>query len=434
MATGDRPNFPLANQRLDKVDIEAISDLVGENIMRTVGGLLGPCAGLLSDVTVTYDSGLQTITIGACRLGYAKAAPGSSVAIDGGVVRWDPAIDPTGGTISVALFGTNQNDDGYVFFKREEFASDEENRAYYDALAQEKKVGVANTRIRETISLGTALTYDGLSRDDGWFPFLYLKWFVTGGEPSVYKISAFDGFGGGVDNAGVARAFGGDQGLGVDWDEGYVGVSRLFREVIGSLQHAYDNDFTLNNLGSVTSTISEQAYRWTGYGLVRGLKQLHADLSTAETTLNPVPGQITDINAAIAPIAVWQGVYVDKQPLLHAIIPVGFGDSGAGYVLTPTNQVHYVEPGVVPIPIPSWVRQTEGRLELTWTSPPFTQNGTVVQLTAFSPSGTTYASVVCSYRWAGASQLYIYTRNVETATWVNASIAVSIFNVGQTTT
>jgi hypothetical protein len=320
MATGDRPNFPLANQRLDKVDIEAISDLVGENIMRTVGGLLGPCAGLLSDVTVTYDSGLQTITVGACRLGYANAAPDSSVAIDGGVVRWDPAIDPTGGTVSVALFGTTAGDDGYVFFKREEIASDEENRAYYDALAQEKKVGVANTRIRETISLGTALTYDGLSRDDGWFPFLYLKWTITGGEPSVYKISAFDGFGGGVDNAGVARAFGGDVGLGVDWDEGYVGVSRLFREVIGSLQHAYDNDFTLNNLGSVTSTISEQAYRWTGYGLVRGLKQLHADLSTAESTVSTLNSSLSSLQTAVSNLQsnfVYLSTVTNRTPVMY---------------------------------------------------------------------------------------------------------------------
>jgi hypothetical protein len=295
MATGDRPIFPLTNQRLDKADLEAISDLVGENIMRTVGALLGPCGGLLSDVVATYDNTVGTVTIGACRLGYAALATDSNVVIDGGVVRWDPTYVAGGDAVDISSFGTAEGDDGYIFFRRSELEYDEDNRAYYDALAQEKKVGVANTRSREIAEFGTALTYDGLLRSEGWFPFLYVKFTNPSGVPSIYKISAFDGFGGGVDNAGLARAFGGDVGLGVDWDEGYVGIARLFREALGSIQHAYDSDFALDSQGSITSGISEQAYRWTGYALPRGLKQLNADLATAETALTSIESDVNNI-------------------------------------------------------------------------------------------------------------------------------------------
>lgn len=296
MATGDRPNFPLTNQRLDKVDIEAISDLIGENIMRTVGALLGPCAGLLSDVVTAYDAVTQTVTVGACRLGYAAFAPGSNVAIDGGVVRWDPTYVAGGDSVDISSLGTVEGSEGYIFFRRAEVAADEDNRAYYDALAQEKKVGVANTRIREIAEFGVAPTYAGLSRNDGWFPFLYVTFPNPSGIPAIYKISVFDGFGDGVANVNVARSVGGEStDIGIPWEFGYVGVARLFREVIGSVQHAYDNDFTLDQNGSVASSITEPAYAWTHYGLPRGIKQLNADLATAETTLTSIESDVNNI-------------------------------------------------------------------------------------------------------------------------------------------
>lgn len=314
MATGDRPNFPLTNQRLDKVDIEAISDLIAENTMRTIGAILGPCGGLLSDVVTTYDGLAGTLTIGACRLGYSHYASGSTTAYDGGVVRWDPDYVVGGDAVDISSFGTTAGSEGYVFFQRSELEYDEDNRAYYDALAQEKKVGVANTRIREIAVFNTAPTYDGLSRDDGWFPFLCLKWSVTGGDPTVYKISAFDDFSGGVLYSQVVRGRTGGAGLGISWNQGHVGVARLMREVVGSVQHAYDSDFSLSADGSVDNNINDLTYRWSGYGLPRGLNQLNADLTTAENDIATLQGDVTTAESNITAI----DNRANRTPVLYA--------------------------------------------------------------------------------------------------------------------
>lgn len=304
MSTGDRPIFPLANQRLDKVDVEAISDLVGENIMRTVGALLGPCGGLLSDVTTTYDGTGGTLTIGACRLGYAGLADGSSTNYDGGIVRWDPAYSVSGGVVNVATLGTTAGASGYIFFKKSELETDEENRAYYDALAQEKKVGVANTRARETALFAVGSSYTSFNTSDGYFPFLYLVWNTTGGSPTVYRISAFDSFGpvgSQLLNVQLLRKTSALFGYGIPWSEGHVGLARVVREIVGGLQHAYDKDFTLSSDGSIATNVSDLAYRWAGYGLSRGIKQLDEDLTSAESAITSLQNDITTVQTDLAP-------------------------------------------------------------------------------------------------------------------------------------
>jgi hypothetical protein len=304
MSTGDRPNFPLANQRLDKVDIEAISDLIGENIVRTIGSLLGPCAGLVGGLTTNYSTTGNTLTIGACRLAYVGLASGSFNSYEGGIVRWDPTYSVTGGVVDVSSLGTTAGSSGYVFFKKSEIETDEENRAYYDALAQEKKVGVANTRVRETALFAVSSSYTGFTVADGWYPFLYLVWDTSGGSPTVYRISVFDSFGAAGSqrlNVQLARSRSSSTGYGVPWSQGHLGISRMLREVIGGLQHAYDNDFTLDADGSIATNVSDLAYRWAGYGLARGLKQLDADLTTAESAITSLQSDITAVQTDLAP-------------------------------------------------------------------------------------------------------------------------------------
>ena len=432
MATGDRPNFPLTNQRLDKVDIEAISDLIAENTMRTIGSILGPCGGLLSDVVTTYDSLAGTLTIGACRLGYSHYASGSTTAYDGGVVRWDPASAYVAGgdVVDVSAFGTTAGSAGYIFFRRSELAADEDNRAYYDALAQEKKVGVANTRIREIAEFGTELTYDGLSRDDGWFPFLYLHWNVTGNNPDVYKISVFDGFSGGILDSQVVRRTMGNTGLGVPWSQGHIGVVRLFREVIGSLQHVYDNGFTLNADGSLDN-LGDLTYRWSGYDLPRGINQLNADLNAAQTSIQSIEDLLTGFTAnTITQLNAIQQQQLRTQTVLTCLLPIGTG------TLTPTA-LAYLGPDSARDAI-TWERSSTGQTDVTFPASmtPGFESGVPIYFNtvAINVTAVTSTDIVCTYEWTSTTSIRIHSKTANTGAYINTPLSITINNVGQALT
>lgn len=191
MPAGDRPNFPLPSQRLDKVDVEAISDLKEELVIRAWASIMGPGSGLLSNVSLTWDG--TYLTIGKCRLGYAGYVEGEDGGddiglVDGCVVRHNPDLG-VGSNVLPLNEGTMPT--GYVFFKVIYVEAEEENRAYWDGLDKQKKVGVALTRKLEACVFNFSATVDGLLPSDGWYPFLYLKgWVAT--VPALLKIHYFE--------------------------------------------------------------------------------------------------------------------------------------------------------------------------------------------------------------------------------------------------
>jgi len=415
MSTGDRPNFPLANQRLDKVDVEAISDLIGENIMRTVGALLGPCGGLLSDVTTTYDGTGGTLTIGACRLGYAGLASGSSNSYDGGVIRWDPTYSTGNGVVTVSSLGTTAGSSGYIFFKKSELETDEENRAYYDSLAQEKKVGVGNTRVRETALFAVSSSYTGFAVADGWHPFLYLAWDSTGGSPTIYRISVFDSFGSVGSqrlNAQLARSRSSSTGYGVPWSQGHIGFSRMLREIIGGLQHAYDNDFTLNADGSIATNVSDLAYRWAGYGLTRGLKQLDADLTTAETDITTIQSDISTLQSNLTST----DNRAARTPVLYAQTVNAANDI--------TSQSSYI----VTLPSSTNERTSTGVWRIDFVGDSFGCSETInpcAPIVSLNDAGTGQIS----WRWHSEYVLEIVTRQYSLGTFSNYNYGFSLIIV-----
>jgi len=180
MSTGDRPLFLLPNQRLDKVDVYAISELKEELLQRMWVDIMGPGYGLLSDVELSYSA--PTLTIGACRVGYGEATTGI-----GGSVRHDPDIAGSGLLNLTAVAGVT----GWIGFKRAELPADEENRAYWDALANQKKVGPTNTRSREYIQLACNTNKTTLLAD-GYYPFLYVSGWVAD-VPAIVKVHYYDG-------------------------------------------------------------------------------------------------------------------------------------------------------------------------------------------------------------------------------------------------
>lgn len=180
MSTGDRPLFLLPNQRLDKVDVYAISELKEELLQRMWVDIMGPGYGLLSDVELSYSA--PNLTIGACRMGYGEASTGI-----GGSVRHDPAIAGTGVLSLTPVAGVT----GWIGFKRAELPMDEENRAYWDALANQKKVGPTNTRSREYVQLACNTSKSALIAA-GYYPFLYVSGWVST-VPAIEKIHYYDG-------------------------------------------------------------------------------------------------------------------------------------------------------------------------------------------------------------------------------------------------
>lgn len=176
MPYGDRPNFPLSNQRLDKVDVKAISDLKEEVLRRLWGEVMGFGYGLLSPTVLSWDA--PNLTIGACRVGYCDADT-----LLGGAVRHDPSITPGTGVINLNPLGGGT---GWIGFRRAELASDEENRAYWDALSGEKKVAPANTRIREYIQLYCHSSKSNVI-NKGFYPFLYVAGWDSG-IPGVLQL------------------------------------------------------------------------------------------------------------------------------------------------------------------------------------------------------------------------------------------------------
>lgn len=305
MPTGDRPRFGLAKQRLDKVDVEAISDLVQEQVLRTVGALLGPAEGFLSEVAFSYTA--PYLTVSECRLAYAAYISGSTLVMDGGVVAFRPAIHPSGGQVDLTPLGGNP---GYLFFKRTEAASDEENRAYFDVVAQQKKVGLTNTRFRERVDWGVANDLTTLTQATGWNLCAEIQW--GGAAPRVIPIWAGEmrdssGLPARVMRSTLGVTF--DPGLGVQWrhtdlpGQSPAGILRFLQQLVGIVQHMLDRTFTLNELGQATGSAS-YLNRWTNTNLSRDIRELHEDLAAAEATLATAVSDVAALELAVQPTLV----------------------------------------------------------------------------------------------------------------------------------
>jgi hypothetical protein len=407
---GDSTNYPLTAQRLDKVDLEDTSRLLEDTILRQEGQLMGAVGGLMSRVSFTYDSTSEVLTLGACRLFASHYASGSTTLTDGGVFEYRPALDANPGAISLAPLGTTA---GWVFFKRIVVAADEENRAYFDALDQTKKVGLALTRQREAIEFVVSNSYTGYARASGYFPFLHIEGFFLGAV-SVIPIYAWEAFDTLTTNTGAASGLLFSQasfGLGIQQDGTTMPASlpMILRFLAGSLQHVYDQDYTLDPLTGLPNGGSNVAKKWTGFNLPRGLWQLDEDLSTAETTLTSVQTDATSTSAFV-------GALLRTAPLFTAMVPVGPSPSVTYATLINPN----------PYPTVTTSRSTTGRMRFTFPSAlGITSTTSAVTVTAVEGNGR----VCCTYIWDSTYELSVYSYNDLTSLDVNAAMSVVIHNV-----
>lgn len=301
MGFGDRPIYPLAAQRLDKVDIEAISELVETSMMRMWASVMGPSSGLLTDVALSYDTTTKRLSIGACRLGYVYY---EQLALEqnlgtglGGVIRYDPDFGVGSTDVDLTTFVDSTC---WVFFKRLPVPADEENRAYWDAVAQQKKVGVTNTRLREGCVFVASANKDDFAFgvEDGWFPFLYVSgWVGTPKVPAVIKVHYFESgqydgeeYGLLFQRSGTKPANIPHTGIGEVADTtGYmVGQAQFNRRVLAQLCRMMDSDWVTTAAGAVTTA---GAVGWNS-APNRGLTQLDAAVDEYAERIEALENQV----------------------------------------------------------------------------------------------------------------------------------------------
>lgn len=413
MPTGDRPRFGLAKQRLDKVDVEAISELVEAQVLRTIGSILGPCEGFLSEVEFGYTA--PYLTISECRLAYSSYVSGSTLVTDGGVVAFRPELDPAGGQVPLTGLGGNP---GYLFFKREEVDMDEENRAYFDVLTQTKKVGLTNTRYREIVTWDVANDLTTLTQATGWNLCARVTW-PSPTSPQVVPIWAGEF----RDSSGVPqnvmRSYG-DGGLGVGWrsngiaDQPPAGILRYLQQLVGIVQHMLDRTFTLNTLGQTTGALP-RPNRWTLTTLERDLGELHNDLATAEATLVTTGASLTALEGDFETVEAATNKLVSLRTLFAGAYPVG--NTG------PLVYSGYQDEGGL-----LYNRTVLGKLVITF--PPswgITSTNAAVFVTAMG--GSSMHRVNATYEWDSTYVLIVWTYNEATAAYVNAEVSLLLTRI-----
>lgn len=93
MGTGDRPIFPLPNQRLDKKDLNFVSTFIQETINRSLGSIFSGNGGLLSklEYSLSYNSPTEVaVSFLAFRAAWSAPLAGDPSVYDGGVMTYDP--------------------------------------------------------------------------------------------------------------------------------------------------------------------------------------------------------------------------------------------------------------------------------------------------------------------------------------------------------
>lgn len=317
---GDRPRFPLSNQRFDKGDAENISRYYEEIISRFTGSIYGQAWGCVSNpqfsiATVSlgggnYDRQLQ---FGKCALLYSVPAAGAvlnATSEDKG--PWEATIVTYDSTRSgqplqslslTAAFTQGQRP--WVLFKRGEVPTNLGNKARWDTSTNTEVVGAANLQESEIVTFRLSASYSTSDREDGWYRMAYIDSFSGSGltltpvvvpihwmdsqyyrddvPPTQYTVVAsalaFPGF------PGAVGAFG------FNPDSEMPTLAKLLHWTIGKLGQHFSSTNTVQVTAPFADTYKVKPgafianYSGDGSWLStpeRGLLELHNDLATAE--------------------------------------------------------------------------------------------------------------------------------------------------------
>jgi hypothetical protein len=180
---GDRPLFPLSNQRFDKGDAENIARYYEEIISRFTGSIYGQAWGCLSSpqFQVTIGESGPYVTLGKCVLLYSIPDNDTlnSTSADVGpwkaaTVLFDPEREgqPLQRLYTNALFSASRRP--WILFRRRETQTALGNKAYWDTTTNTEEIGAAPLQQSEYVEFKFATTYTTTDRDGGWFRIAYV--------------------------------------------------------------------------------------------------------------------------------------------------------------------------------------------------------------------------------------------------------------------
>ena len=186
---GDRPQFPLSNQRFDKGDANNISSYYEEIISRFTGSIYGQAWGCMSNpefAIVPGSSGSGPyITIKRCVLLYSAPIDGTlnTTAQDKGpwaanTLLFDPSKD--GQPLVLSLFtrpfftAFPAPKRPWILFRRAETNTGTSNKAYWDTTTNTEQIGAAELQRTEYVEFKLSTSYSDSDRLAGWYRMAYI--------------------------------------------------------------------------------------------------------------------------------------------------------------------------------------------------------------------------------------------------------------------
>lgn len=184
---GDRPRFPLSNQRFDKGDAENIARYYEEIISRFTGSIYGQAWGCMSNPqfeVVTGSPAGPYIRPKRCVLLYTVPADGTLNTTDQDLGPWNATIvqfDPArAGQPVQSLYTGTYLPTGrpplrpWILFRRSEAATNTGNKAYWDTDSNTEEVGAAPLQDSEYVEFRLSTTYSSGDRGAGWYRCAYI--------------------------------------------------------------------------------------------------------------------------------------------------------------------------------------------------------------------------------------------------------------------
>lgn len=349
--TGERVKWSNL-ERVDLVDMDAVSTLQQQNMARAFAALLdnysadevSPQArgGLLS--RLDYDGTTTTVTFGPMTLFYA------AVGGAGAVFRYDLS-QPHQAALSTASLDFSGHTGGprpFVWARRVPVDADVEPRRFWDELTEAEYTDNVATRVREVVELGLSPVgsddAEPAGGDSGWFRIAR----ATSVSTSVVLAPrhAFDGYDATYESAAANET----NGAGARWypHEPVVDTARnptlpeLARYVIAALAKVQDGRWNFDENSRFDGAPTSGLRSWR-YGLLdtafRGLKQLQDESDAMDARAGAIE---TDIAAIVddpiilyAATITWNGSAFVKDDVAvapWATAAIGDDTLGAGHV------------------------------------------------------------------------------------------------------
>ncbi len=200
---GDRPRFPLPNQRFDKGDAEAISQYYESIISRFVGSMYGQAWGCVSNPQFYVESetvlgvSYNFLKMQQCVLLESTPDSGTlnTTTQDYGpwnarLVHYQPGRD--GQSLQrLNLFLLN-NTRPWILFRRAETATGLGNKVYWDTSSNSEAIGAQPLVTSEFVEFTTALTYTESLRSQGWVRMAYIDSWASPSAPVVIPVHWID--------------------------------------------------------------------------------------------------------------------------------------------------------------------------------------------------------------------------------------------------